>query len=186
MDATTARRLGFLLMTIGFLWGSFLAVKHAAMIEWGPYAMALVLTAAGAGALRYAASQAGSETDKVAADIGTIERSLRALVDIVRKMNADKATADPFSFPKRIDDECMDTINAFVEAREAMIHRFGLAHYAKMMDSFALGERSLNRAWCAGADGYVDELSACLERCQHHWEAALQTVPAVLEAPKDG
>lgn len=181
MDATTSRRLGYVLMTIGFLWGSFLTVKHAAMVEWGPYAIALILTAAGAAALRHAASQAGAHTEKVAADISTIERSLRALVDTVRAMNVDKATADPFGFPKRIDDECMDTINAFVEAREAMIHRYGLAHYATMMDSFALGERALNRAWCAAADGYVDELSACLERCQRHWEAALAAVLAVLE-----
>ena len=128
--------------------------------------------------------KSGAAADKVASDMSTIEASLTLLVERVRKMNADKAEADVFSFSKRIDDECMDVINDFVEAREALIHRHGLTRYAAVMDHFALGERALNRCWCASADGYVDEVAICLERAETQLTAALGAVEEAIAAKK--
>ncbi len=91
-------------------------------------------------------------------------------------MNAEREQVGVFGFCQRIDDDCMEPINDFVEAREAIIHQRGLATYAKLMDNFALGERALNRAWCAAADGYIDELYSCLERAQLSMTAALGVV----------
>jgi hypothetical protein len=34
--------------------------------------------------------------------------------------------------------------------------------YAELMDRFAAGERQINRAWSAAADGYLDEATRCL------------------------
>jgi hypothetical protein len=76
----------------------------------------------------------------------------------------------------------MDDINDFVEAREAIIARYGLAKYAEMMDNFALGERALNRAWCASADGYIDELHICLERAEVRLRAARDIVKDCIKA----
>ena len=42
--------------------------------------------------------------------------------------------------------------------------QFGLAAFADVMTAFASGERSINRAWSASADGYFDEAESCLER----------------------
>ena len=50
----------------------------------------------------------------------------------------------------------------FADARESMIPAFGLASYAEVMTRFAGGERLVNRAWSASADGYLDEVVACL------------------------
>ncbi|MAY75028.1 MAG: hypothetical protein CMJ31_10000 [Phycisphaerae bacterium] len=44
---------------------------------------------------------------------------------------------------------------AFAEAREALIGRYGLAKFAGIMDRFAEGERAVNRAWSAAADGRI-------------------------------
>ena len=169
-------QVGFLLMAGGFLWGAYIVVAHLDHVDWRWYVPAFLLTAVGTFMLRHARGAAGAGAEKVAADIGIIEKSLTKLLATVKAMNAEKSESDVFALSKRIDDECMDPINDFVEAREAMIHRFGLAEYAAMMDSFALGERSLNRAWCASADGYVDEVSDCLDRAEAHLEAALAVV----------
>lgn len=165
-------QLGFALMAGGFLWGAYLIVSRLDYVDWYFYAPAFLLTALGSFMLRFSRGRAGAEADKVAADISIVDTSLKNLLDKVSAMNADVASADVYGFSKRIDDECMDPINDFVEAREALIHRYGLSEYAAVMDRFALGERSLNRAWCASADGYIDEVTDCLARAEAHFEAA--------------
>ncbi len=176
------KTIGMVLMSAGFLGGSLVLVQHPGSVSWGPYAGAFILTAIGAAMLRGAQSAASGETEKVATDIETIRRSLGDLVAKVTALNAADRTGEKvFDVCKRIDAECMDPINDFVEAREAMIQRFGLTEYASMMDSFALGERALNRAWCASADGYIDEVNTCLERAETHLGKALASVDACFE-----
>jgi len=40
---------------------------------------------------------------------------------------------------------------------------YGLQSYADLMSAFACGERYVNRAWSASADGYIDEVRASLD-----------------------
>lgn len=182
MDPTKGKQIGSVIMAVGFLWGSYVTVQHPHGIVWTTYGVAFAITVVGAVIIRIAQSKSGAAEEKVASDMSTIETSLGSLVERVRKMNDDKETADVFSFSQRIDDECMDCINDFVEAREALIHRHGLARYAMVMDHFALGERALNRCWCASADGYVDEVARCLERAETQLGAALGAVEEAVRA----
>ncbi len=183
MARANMKKLGMALMSLGFLAGAFFLVQYPAHIAWLPYGVALAVTAVGAALARVASMQSGGESAQLSADIGTIRQSLKELLDRVAAINTSDREGDKlFDVSKRIDDECMEPINAFVEAREAMIHRFGLASYASLMDSFALGERALNRAWCAAADGYIDEVNLCLDRAQNHLGAALAIVEACLSA----
>ncbi|HHH30750.1 MAG TPA: hypothetical protein ENK57_20735 [Polyangiaceae bacterium] len=182
MEATKGKRVGSIIMAVGFLWGSYVTVQHPHGVVWTTYGVAFAVTVIGAVMIRVAMSKSGAAEEKVASDMSTIQTSLDHLVERVRQMNEDKADADVFSFSKRIDDDCMDSINDFVEAREALIHRHGLARYAMVMDHFALGERALNRCWCASADGYVDEVARCLERAEMHLSAALGAVEEAVRA----
>lgn len=59
-----------------------------------------------------------------------------------------------------------DDIPAFVADRPALINRLSLAGYAELMDSFAMMERQLNRAWSAAADAHLAESEACLQNAQ--------------------
>jgi len=52
----------------------------------------------------------------------------------------------------------------FIAQRPALVDQFGLGGYARLMDRFAAGERQVNRAWSAAADGIEDEITVCLER----------------------
>lgn len=177
MDTASLKKLGFALMSAGFLGGAYTLVQYPEKIAWVPYGILFAVTAAGSAMLRVAQGKSGGETAKVSADIDTIRQSLEELVEKVTAINrADREGDKLFGVCQQIDTDCMDPINAFVDAREAMIHRFGLAPYATMMDSFALGERALNRAWCASADGYIDEVNLCLDRAENHLQKALTTV----------
>ncbi len=50
----------------------------------------------------------------------------------------------------------------FAALRPVLTARLGLAGYARLMDRFAAGERQVNRAWSAAADGIEDEVTDCL------------------------
>jgi hypothetical protein len=66
----------------------------------------------------------------------------------------------------------------FVALRPALTARLGLAGYARLMDGFAAGERQLNRAWSAAADGFEAEVVECLDR-----GASLLADPAAMLGP---
>ncbi|MEM1030526.1 MAG: hypothetical protein AAF928_17985 [Myxococcota bacterium] len=174
VDPVLVRRGGTLLMALGFLGGAFFMVQRPDAIPWAAFAGPTLVCAVGSGLMRGAQKRVGARAGKVRADITTLEDALTTLVTRVAAMNADieRPDADVFSFSGRIDRELMAPINAFVDAREAVIHRYGLPVYASMMDAFAGGERALNRGWCASVDGYVDEVKRCLDRAHHHLSRA--------------
>lgn len=54
----------------------------------------------------------------------------------------------------------------FIADRPRLINKMGLAGYAALMDRFAAGERQINRAWSAAADGYLEEAEACVAEAE--------------------
>jgi hypothetical protein len=64
-------------------------------------------------------------------------------------------------------------LDAFVQARESVAHRFGLQAYAEVMNPFAAGERYLNRVWSTSTDGYVDEAHRYIDMAREQFESAL-------------
>jgi len=64
----------------------------------------------------------------------------------------------------RIDKDLRDDLRRFADARESMVHLYGIQAYADIMSDFASGERYVNRVWSASADGYGEEASDYLAR----------------------
>jgi hypothetical protein len=69
-------------------------------------------------------------------------------------------------------------VPAFAAARSLLISRLGMSGYARLMDRFAAGERQINRAWAAAADGYLDESLECLAAAEVLLEDARQRLQA--------
>ena len=65
---------------------------------------------------------------------------------------------------ERIDNVLADDLRTFADGRDSMTTEYNLIVFADVMSSFAAGERAINRAWSAAADGYVDEATDCLQR----------------------
>ena len=70
----------------------------------------------------------------------------------------------PSQITARIDEQLADDFREFADGRNLITTEYGLDVFADVMTQFASGERSVNRAWSAAADGYVDEAEACLKR----------------------
>ncbi len=186
MSKTLMKQLGFAIMALGFLAAAFFVVQYPDHVNWTGWGACTVVTAVGALMIRFSQRATADEGEQAAGDIVTLESSLSALVATIGKLTQEKSEENVFDYCKRIDDECMDDINDFVEAREAIIVRFGLAAYAQVMDNFALAERSLNRAWCASADGYIDELHLCIERAEIYMVKAQDSLTHAVEARAKG
>jgi hypothetical protein len=60
----------------------------------------------------------------------------------------------------------------FVDARESMVHLFGLQAYADIMSHFAAGERYINRVWSSSADGYDVEAARYLGKAEEQFADA--------------
>jgi hypothetical protein len=52
----------------------------------------------------------------------------------------------------------------FIGTRPILVSRLRLSGYARLMDVFSAGERQMNRAWSAAADGVTDEAAAGIEQ----------------------
>ena len=167
------KNLGGILLTIGFLSGAYFSVSQATSVPWVLYGISAFLMLMGMIALHAARKneleQAGAQQE---ADIDVLRACLASLTEKVRGFEARSTDEDQLQVYTRIDEELMEDINTFVEARESMIPRLGMQRYADVMSPFANAERLLNRAWSASADGYVDEVRLCIGSARSELEKA--------------
>jgi hypothetical protein len=77
-----------------------------------------------------------------------------------------------------IDSELRDDLRRFADARESMVHLYGLQVYADIMSSFAAGERYINRVWSSSADGYPAEASTYLAKAAAQFAEARSQLSA--------
>lgn len=160
------RMTGHILLWLGFLSAAFVSTRQLESVDWVQYIPCAVVGVVGIVLLRRTAGAAAREDHTVRTNLATLEASVARLVERVARINAELDTIDVYSVHGRLDEELLDDLVAFVDARESMVHGLGLEQYAQIMDSFARGERSLNRAWSASADGYIDEVRDCLARAE--------------------
>ena len=114
---------------------------------------------------------------KVAADqqTGAVDELAALLTRLHATVEGWAATAEKvpvYDVHGMIDEELADDLGRFAELRETLAAEFGLDHYARIMTEFALAERTINRAWSASADGYVDEVRVSLARAVAHLSVA--------------
>lgn len=164
------RRLGLLLITIGFFGAAFFAVRRAdsaglewRTIEWNYYLSFFVAGALGVVLLRTSVRGAKTHAHKLDADLQTMKQSIASLVTKLRNLRNGRDQIGVYEVHDRIDAELVEDLARFVDARESLIALYGLQSYADLMNEFAGCERNINRAWCASADGYVDEVWTCLD-----------------------
>lgn len=134
------------------------------LINWSWYGVSVAVAIGGIVMIRVGKSEAAQKSDKTEASLEEIKSSLRQIVVNVRQLEKDSKSLAPSQILSRIDDDLADDLMVFADGRESITAEYGLAVYADVMTHFAAGERSVNRAWCAAADGYVNEAETCLER----------------------
>lgn len=162
------RPLGLVLLGLGFMGAAFFATETVKSVNWIYYGLSFVLGVAGVILLRVTSHSQVTSSHKLETDIQTLHTAISTVVKELSAFISDWETTDVYDVHDQIDARLMAPINDFVMAREAMIPVFGLNGYAEVMTRFATGERMINRAWSASADGYIDEVWASIELARNH------------------
>lgn len=157
------KKLGYLLITIGFLAASLFTVLDEIEVQWTWFVVSLVVGIAGVIVVRVSTRRVVKEEGRLAGTLQQIENSLARIVENMERLNSEKDQLNPYDVRHRIDELLPEDINTFVEGRDTIAHVYGLQAYADMMSHFAAGERYLNRVWSASADGYIDEVNEYIE-----------------------
>lgn len=168
--------LGFLMVTVGFIAASLAAVVEQDAVRWLWYVPALAVGIAGAAAIRINIARHSKTEHHVAAKVETVYTSLERIAANINKLDADKHSINTYDMRFRIDELFLEDLDIFVDARESIAHRHGLAAYGDVMSSFAAGERYLNRVWSASADGYIDEVSTYIEKAREQFADCLTKI----------
>ena len=154
------------LVFAAFLSGSFVSVLDPRLVDW--YFLVPILAAGLLGLWMYRKAE-HAETrsgDHLAGNISTLEASLKNILENLEALHARGDDLPVYEARFEIDRLFREDLNNFAEARESMIHVFGIQNYADVMSNFAAGERYINRVWSASTDGYVDEVRTYIKRAR--------------------
>ena len=175
------KNLGYLMVAFGFLGGAFASSLDVQNVNWTIFVtmsvvaiMGLVIYKIQLGAL--ARSETVLETNRV-----ELRESISNIVADLNDLNSGELTRGAV-LRDRIDLKLREDLRRFAEARQSMVHLFGLQTYADIMSNFAAGERYINRVWSASADGYDEEADAYLKRAAGQFDEAKQQLLKAAES----
>lgn len=142
------------------------------LISWPWYLGSVAVAIAGVVMLYRAKSTEGQQSELTKSNLQEIKSSLDKLITNLGSLRGSLDTMPPSQITKYIDDVLADDFRIFADGRDSITAEHDLSTFAEVMTQFAAGERSVNRAWSAAADGYVDEVATCLERAEAMLETA--------------
>ena len=149
------------------------------LIPWLWYSIAAATCFAGVVLLHTSRRGTNQKSEKSAASLQEISEALDRAIASTQQLSKESSGIAPSKIVARIDDEIADDLRTFADGRDSMTTEHGLTLFADVMSPFAAGERAINRAWSAAADGYIDEATDCLERGLEMLSAAREELHAV-------
>jgi len=150
------------------------------LIPWVWYAASAMTCVFGIVLLFKSKSDDGKKSDSSETSLAETKVTYDRLIENIRTLAKDTQTIPPSHIVSRIDDQLADDFRIIADGRDNIAREYGLDVFADVMTQFAAGERAINRAWSAAADGYIDEAANCIDRSLQLLEEAKR----ILEAGK--
>lgn len=175
------KNFGYFLVAAGFLGGAFATSLDVENVNWVLFGSTAITAAVGLFIYkRQVHTLARSET-VLESNRTELRESIVNIVKDLGELNADGLTKGAV-LRDRIDLKLREDLRRFADARQSMVHLFGLQTYADIMSHFAAGERYINRVWSASADGYDEEAEAYLKRAAGQFDEARQQLLKAAES----
>jgi len=175
------KEIGYVLVAAGFLGGAFATSLDVQNVNWTLFAV--TAGAALIGLIIYKQQVGALARSEEVLEVNRVElrESIANVVDDLRAINEGELTQGAV-LRDRIDLKLREDLRRFADARESMVHLFGLQTYADIMSHFAAGERYINRVWSASADGYDDEAETYLKKAAGQFDEAKQQLLKAAES----
>ena len=162
---------GYVLLVLGFLMGAFATSLDVEVVNWRLFGLAALAAVAGVLMVKRAAAAHATSDAVLELNRGELRESIDNIVRDIGAISADK-TAKGAGLREVIDQRLRNDLRRFADARESMVHLFGLQTYADIMSHFAAGERYVNRVWSSSADGYDVEAARYLGKAEERFADA--------------
>ena len=176
------KQIGYLLLAAGFVIGAFSTALDTVVTNWNLFVPAALAGMAGVYAIkRHARGEAQSE-HVLTANRAELNESLGNIVNNLARMNEAGDSIATENLRAEVDDRLREDLRRFADARESLIHLFGLQTYANVMSDFAAGERYVNRVWSASTDGYGGEARRFLGKAEAQFRAASQQLESAAKS----
>ena len=166
------KHISLLIIMGSFLAGAFISVLDPQAVNWSWFAPVLLVGVAGLVVFRKAHHGEARSSHRLSGNMQTLDNSLENILANLESLLAASETLPVYEARFEIDRLLRKDLNDFANARESMMHVFGLQHYADVMSAFAAGERYINRVWYASTDGYEDEVRNYLDRATRQFREA--------------
>ena len=134
------------------------------LIPWVWYGVSVVFCVVGIVVFKRAANPEQQAEQEAMLSLVDLSTRLTQLIGNLEGMIESIDELPPSQITARIDEQLADDFREFADGRNLITTEYGLDVFADVMTQFASGERSVNRAWSAAADGYIDEAETCLKR----------------------
>lgn len=173
------KNIAYLLLIAGFLIGAYSTALHVENVNWELFTAAAI-AAIGGVFLAKRTDRAHATSDSVLeTNRGELIESLGNIVrDLSEAHDGDSKQGEELR--DWIDLTLRPHLRRFVDARESMVHLYGLQTYADIMSEFAAGERYVNRVWTSSADGYDHEAETYLARAAQQFRDAQAQLAAAM------
>ena len=171
------KNIAYLLLAAGFLGGAYIAALDEQLVDWNMFVFAAVAAIAGVLIAKRTAAAAAKSGSVLETNRNELNESISNLVHCLEEQVSHKSDTGE-TLRDWIDDNLRDDLRRFAEARESMVHLYGLQTYADIMSEFATGERYVNRIWSCAADGYDGEAHIYLDRAVDQFKHAQSQLAA--------
>lgn len=177
------KQIGYLLLAAGFLGGAFATSLDVQEVNWTFFAISAIAAFIGLVVVKRQASAVARSETVLELNRGELKESIHNIVRDLNELN-DTAKKQGSQLRDKIDLELRNDLRRFADARESMVHLFGLQTYADIMSSFAAGERYINRVWSASADGYDEEATVYLKKAAAQFVEAEELLVQAAQAAR--
>ena len=157
------KKIAYLLICGGFLYGAYVTALDDELVDWLLFGIAAVAAIAGVIMAKRADRAEATSGELLESNRNELNESISNIVRDLQQMT-DGTAPQGEELRDFIDEKLRPDLRRFVEARESMVHLYGLQTYADIMSEFAAGERYINRVWSSSADGYDAEAATYLAR----------------------
>jgi len=165
---------GALFLAAGFLVGAYSTALDIEATNWGMFVPAAMVALTGVFLIKRSSRGEARAAHVLTANQAELTDSLEKIIAVLDDMTASEAGIETDALRFEIDRRLRDDLRRFAEARESMVHLFGLQVYADVMSAFAAGERYINRVWSASADDYRHEAISYLHKATTRFRDASQ------------
>jgi len=151
------KSIGYLSLIAGFLAAAYSTALDAQLTNWNYFIPAAIAAIAGVLIIKRQARGEARSEHVLMANRTELGESLSNIVRDLEQINCMSGAMSALELRDAIDDKLRNDLRRFADARESLVHLYGLQTYADIMSDFAAGERYVNRVWSAAADDYDDE-----------------------------